>query len=277
MEDKKYAVPAEDAEDEIFGELKQKIAEINAEAEESMFDGFVGKVFVWVRKYWRWILTALLIPLLNFGYEYYLYWTEFPVMPEIITEEEFRLMVAYDDVIEETLNYPTVKTQVKSGGRTLGSYRMYDTDGDGVGDIYVSLDKHGPLKSHGWRTVTDVDGNQTIEYYEELWEPQELELDSGTYRVHWLDVLLGKEEGFGVSSEDIFIYDHTGSLHMIVNQPLGDDHAELRALIVEMLQIAEKAKATGVPADREEPQNTQNVSDPLELMNQLIDILQEEQ
>ena len=65
MEDKKYTVPAEAAEDEIFGGLKRKMEEINAEAEESMFDGPVGKVLVWFRKYWRWILTALLIPLLT--------------------------------------------------------------------------------------------------------------------------------------------------------------------------------------------------------------------
>ncbi len=274
MEDKKYSVPAEAAEDELFGELKQKIAEINAEAEESMFDGFVGKVFVWARKHWRWILTALLIPLLNFGYEYYLYWTEFPVMPEIITEEEFRLLVAYDDVIEASLTYPTVKTQVRSGGRTLGSYRMYDTNGDGVGDIYVGLIKHGVLKTHGWRSYTDADGNQKTEFFEEPWEPQELELDSGTYRVHWLEVLLGKEDDFGVCAEDIYIHDHTGSLHMIVNQPKGDDHAELRAMIEEMLQIAEQAKAAGVLPSVVE---TQDLSDPLVLMNQLIDILQEEQ
>lgn len=272
MEDKKYTVPAEAAEDEIFGGLKRKMEEINAEAEESMFDGPVGKVLMWFRKYWRWILTALLIPLLNYGYEYYLYWTEFPVMPEIITEEGFRLLVDYDDVIEDMLTYPAVKTAVKIG-KSSYLYKLYDVNGDGEGDIYVGLSKHGPLKSHGWRSYTDADGNRQTEYFEERWLPQEVEVDSGTYRVHWLEVLLGKEDDFGVCAEDIYIHDHTGSLHMIVNRPQGDDHAELRAMIAEMLQIAEQAKAAGIPPSAaDEP----DLSDPISWLEQQIDPQQDE-
>lgn len=232
-----------DAHEELFGGIKRKMAEINAEAEQSRFDGFVGKVFVWIRREWKWILTALLIPLLSFGYRYYLYWMEFPVVPQIITAEEFHLLVTYADEIKAELPYATVDTKVKSGNRTLSTYSMYDTDADGVGDVYVSLLKHGPLKSSGWRSVTDADGNRTIEYFEVPWEPQELEVDSGIFRVHVLDVLLGREDGFGVSAEDICLDDHVGWLHMIVNQPAGNDHAEFRAFIDEMLQIAEAAMA----------------------------------
>lgn len=269
MEDRENRTEAADTEvsDELFGGLARELEQINEEAEASMFDGFVGKVFVWLRRHRKWVVTALLIPLLNFGYEYYLYWTEFPVVPEIITEEEFHLLVEYADVINAEAPYPTVSTEVSTGGRTLKTYRMYDTDDDGVGDIYIGLIKHGHLKTYGWRTETNADGEREVVYFEEPWEPQALEADSGIFRVHWLDVLLKKEPGFGVGAEDVFLDDHTGSLHIVVKHPKDEMHTEIRAQIERMLAIAEAAKAAGVQPDKSQTQGLPDLTKLLKDLN----------
>lgn len=120
--------PIEAPEDDWIGDVADKarafraeMADVAREADEGMIDGPLGKVLVFVKRYWAVALLAILpfVPLL------FETWAEndpFPAVPEIITEAEVR------EISDYMLAWST------GSGRTINRADHFDMDGDGEND-----------------------------------------------------------------------------------------------------------------------------------------------
>lgn len=197
-----------------------------------------------IRKFWLTLLVAALV-LGNFGYERYLWRQEFPAQ-EVLTEAEFRQLVQWAEYIGDNSRPGTLRTFVPQRGGAF-DYYMRDVDGDGTGDLYVSLGQHGPDRISGWRSVRDVSGVETLEEFSVPWEPQELYCRGFIQRAHWKDVLRG-ELSWGAYAEYLVAEDHTGYLMIIANRPPEEARSFIRAEIDRMLGLIREAEAAGIEA-----------------------------
>jgi len=235
-------------EDDWIGEItdrakafRDEMVDVAREADEGILDGPLGKVVVFLKRYWAVLLTALVLPLGRWGYDQYLHGGSFQVAPQVISEAEFREIIDGVAYLEMDGGYfaqlPVVESRqsLQYNWKTL---YLFDLDGDGEGDTDVYVYATHGYKERGY--VMNADGE--MEYYEVLMEPTELMTSSYIERVAFWDVLAGKSE-WGVAEEGAGMFDHTGSIYITVVDPGRDDHAALRRAVEELLAAIRQAKA----------------------------------
>ena len=77
-----------------FHAFREDMANVAREADEGMIDGPLGKVFVFLKRYWAVILLAI-IPFVPKMAEYWADTNPFPAIPQIITEAELQEIREY--------------------------------------------------------------------------------------------------------------------------------------------------------------------------------------
>lgn len=226
--------------DKVKG-FREEMADVVREADEGMIDGPLGKVAVFLKRFWAVLLVALVLPLGKWGYDQYLHGGSFPVDPQVISEAEFREIIDGIAYLEMDGGYfaqhPVVEWR-QSMQYDWKSLRLLDLDGDGEGDTEVYVYATYGYKERGY--VMNAEGE--MEYYEVLMEPTELMTSSYVERAAFWDVLAGQSE-WGVAEEGAGMFDHTGGVYIAVVDPESDDHAELRETVKALLAAIRQAKA----------------------------------
>ena len=145
-------------------------------------------------------------------------WREFTPPAELLTEAEFRELVAGYPLLAET--YGCCYTE-NMETLTRGDLNLYkDRDGDGEWDVRVYFPLHGKYKIMG--------------HMNELYEEEPYSLEAYAYRYSIFD--LGKGKPHTPWEEHIFGGDHTAELSITVRDP-SPDHAEFRAEVEELLRV----------------------------------------
>ncbi len=162
---------------------------------------------------WRTLLILLVLPL-YLGYNWYLEDTKFPVVPDIITQEEFQELLAGREKLQAGM---LSRRRMKEPVRVHSDYRRlvyaWDDDGDGTPDYHIRLER-------------TPKGNLEEGYFA---------TDSRVVRAHFLDVLFGGE-GFGILDERMWVESDEGMLIVTVFRPDAQDHGEFRPIVEAMLE-----------------------------------------
>lgn len=272
-------------EDDWIGEIGDKVkafrdemADVAREADESMIDGPLGKVVVFLKRYWAVLLIAAVLPLCRWGYNQYLHGGSFPVNPQVISEAEFREIIDGIAYLEMDGGYfeqhPVVewRQSLQYDWKTL---RLLDLDGDGKGDTEVYVYATHGYKEYGYKLNADGE----MQYYEVLVEPTELMTSSYVERAAFWDVLTGQSE-WGVAEKGAGMFDHTGGVYIAVVDPKNDDHGELRETVEALLAAIRQAKADEaagvIPPVEHGPVPMEEFQTVLESMQQVLDLLMQE-
>ena len=210
----KSATPEQEtwAEDDWIGDLEDKfkafrddMADVAREADEGMIDGPLGKVFVFLKRYWVAILLAV-IPFVPKMAEHWAETNPFPAIPQIITEAELQEIsdytVDWSNAYEYAMNW------------TL----HIDRDGDGEQDIRV----HAFECEEPERT--------------ELYVHTSLELPT-VWR------LITGKCGFAPQGEKMAFQDGQACLIITVSGETKGDRSELRLAVEETLEAIRQEKA----------------------------------
>ncbi len=169
---------------------------------------------------WKSLLDVVLTLAVLFAYNWYLEKTDFPVVPDIITEAEFQELLDGRDALLSPggmLRRPKMKESVKVQSDWNARTSAWDADGDGLPDYAIRLE----------RTPAG------------LLEEGYFDADSRVARAHFLDVLF-KGEKFGIVDETMWVESDEGMLEIIVFRPEKQDHSEFRPIIEEMLAEVRK-------------------------------------
>ena len=120
--------PIDAPEDDWIGEIvdrarvfRDEMTDVAREADEGMIDGPLGKVVVFLKRYWAVTLLAIL-PFVPWMIETWAENDPFPAVPQIITEAE----------VAEISDY--VLSWTVASGRTINWESCFDLDGDGEKD-----------------------------------------------------------------------------------------------------------------------------------------------
>lgn len=272
--------------DDWIGEIEDKVKgfrdamrDVAREADEGMIDGPLGKVLVFLKRYWAVVLIALVLPLGRWGYDQYLHGGSFPVNPQVISEAEFREIIDGIAYLEMDGGYyaqhPVVERR-QSQQYDWKYLQMLDLNEDGEGDTEVYVHATYGYKERGY--VMNAEGE--MEYYEVLMEPMELMTSSYVERAAFWDVLEGQSE-WGVTEEGAGMFDHTGGVYIAVVEPESDNHAELRGTVEALLAAVRQAKADEaaglIPPVEHGPEPMEEFQPFPESMQKVLDLLMQEE
>ena len=187
--------------------FRDEMADVAREADEGMIDGPLGKVLVFVKRYWAVALLAILpfVPLLIET------WAEndpFPAVPQIITEAEVA------EISDYILAWST------GSGRTVNRADHFDMDGDGENDARFYAFACPEPEREKWYIHTEGD-------LPELWQ-----------------VITGKC-GLRFQGEEFAVQD--GQVCIIVNVygETAGDRSELRWVVDQVLATIREDMADG--------------------------------
>lgn len=171
---------------------------------------------------WKSLLGVVLMLALLFAYRWYLEKTDFPVVPEIITQAEFQELLDGMELLhaqDGMLSRPKMKELVKVHSDFGQKTSAWDDDGDGLPDYAIRLEStpKGALEEGHFLA------------------------DSRVARVDLLDVLFGGEK-FGIVDETMWVESDEGLLIITVFRPGKQDHSEFRPIIEEMLAQVRSAR-----------------------------------
>lgn len=185
--------------------FREEMADVVREADEGMIDGPLGKVIVFLRRYWAVILVAVL-PFVPKMVERWADNNPFPAVPQIITEAELEeisdYIVHWSNAYEYAMNW----------------IADIDRDGDGENDIRI----HAFHCSEPYRT--------------ELYVHTSMELPT-----IW-QLITGKC-GFSPQGEELALQDGQACIIFTVSGETKGDRSELRLAVEEMLVMIRKEKA----------------------------------
>ncbi len=169
---------------------------------------------------WKSLWSLLMVPVLLFAYNWYLEKTDFPVVPEIITQAEFQELLDGMELLrarDGMLSRPKMKETVKIRSDWNARTSAWDDDGDGLPDHAIRLESTpAGLLEEGYFSA-----------------------DSRVARAHVLDVLFGGER-FGIVDETMWVESDEGLLIITVFRPDKQDHSEFRPIIEKMLAEVRK-------------------------------------
>lgn len=210
----KSVTPAEEnwADDDWIGDLEDKfkafredMADVAREADEGMIDGLLGKVLVFLKRYWAVILLAI-IPFVPKMVEHWAEDNPFPAIPQIITEAELQEISDY--IFDWSNSYEYAMNWVLH----------IDRDGDGEQDIRVhAFDCAEPERT-------------------ELYVRTSLELPTV-----W-QLITGKR-GFAPQGEEMAFQDGQACLIITVSGETKGDRSELRLAVEKTLDAVRREKA----------------------------------
>lgn len=200
------------ADDDWIGDLEDKfkafredMADVAREADEGMIDGPLGKVLVFLKRYWAVILLAV-IPLVPGLVERWADDNPFPAIPQIITEAELQEISDY--IVDWSNSYEYAMNWVLH----------IDRDGDGEQDIRV----------HAFDCV----------------EPERTELYAHTsLELPTVWQLITGKCGFAPQGEEMAFQDGQACLIITVSDETKGDRSELRFAVEETLEAVRKEKA----------------------------------
>lgn len=187
-----------------FHAFREDMANVAREADEGMIDGPLGKVFVFLKRYWAVILLAI-IPFVPKMAEYWADTNPFPAIPQIITEAELQeisdYIVDWSNAYEYAMNW------------TL----HIDRDDDGERDIRVhAFDCEEPERT-------------------KLYVHTSLELPT-VWR------LITGQCGFAPQGEEMAFQDGQACLIITVSGETKGDRSELRLAVEETLEAVRQEK-----------------------------------
>lgn len=221
--------PAEELlEDDWIGDIgdrvkvfREEMADVVREADEGMIDGPLGKVIVFLKRYWAVILVAVL-PFVPKMAEHWADTNPFPAIPQIITEAELQEISDY--IVDWSNSYEYA----------MNWMLHIDRDGDGEQDIRV----HAFDCSEPERT--------------ELYVHTSLELPT-VWR------LITGKCGFAIQGEEMAFQDGQTCLIITVSGETKGDRSELRLAVEETLEAVRQEKAereagTYIPPQKSELQ-----------------------
>ncbi len=169
---------------------------------------------------WKLLWSLLVVPLLLFGYNWYLEKTDFPVTPDLITEAEFQEIL--DGALalrlgDGVFSLPRMDGLVEVASDWDAKVRPWDVNGDGKPDFHIRLEHYAK--------GSVADGH--------------FDADSRVARAHFLDVLF-KGERFGILDETMWVESDEGLLSITLFRPEKQDHSGFRPLIEAMLEEVRK-------------------------------------
>lgn len=205
--------PAEEnwADDDWIGDLEDKfkafredMADVAREADEGLIDGPLGKVFVFLKRYWAVILLAL-IPFVPKMVECWAEENPFPAIPQIITEAELQAIsdyiVHWSSLYERPMNWEA----------------KFDRDGDGEQDVRV--------------------------YAFSLLEPEDKKLYVRTsLELPTVWQLITGKCGYAPQGEEMAFQDEQACLIITVSGETKGDRSELRLAVEQTLALVRQEK-----------------------------------
>lgn len=198
-------------------DVKAEMADIAREADEGMFDGPVGKVLIFLKRYWAVILVAL-IPWVPKLAEHWAENNPFSAMPEIITEVEFQEISDYIAHWDSSYEY------------AMNWVLEYDRDADGNNDVRV----------HAFAISEPEDRELYIRT--EIVLPTLWQLITGTC-------------GFAAQGEELALQDGQSCFIITVSGETKGDHSELRQAVENTLtaiheEQVQQASGTYIPPEK---------------------------
>lgn len=221
--------PAEELlEDDWIGDIgdrvkvfREEMADVAREADEGMIDGPLGKVIVFLKRYWAVILVAVL-PFVPKMIEQWADNNPFPAIPQIIAEEELQEISDYIVYWSNSYEY------------AMNWIHDIDRDGDGTDDIRIhAFDCQEPDRTKLYvRTSMELPT---------IWQ------------------LITGKCGFAPQGEELALQDGRACIIFTVSGETKGDRSELRLAVEETLMMirkekAEQAAGTYIPPQKPELQ-----------------------